>query len=91
MLVSVRVWHSRRVPQPRKTAAGTDGAGTVVLREQRTLARCGHGSAARAIDDLADGNAAGRRFRAGSRLCRGAAQPSRWLAADAGRSSGCLG
>jgi TcpE family len=86
MLVTARVWHSRRVPQSRKTAAGTDGAGTVALRERGTLARRGRGSAAAAIGDPADGNAP---LAAASALAAApAAAPARARARSRSRGSG---
>ena len=55
-VVTARVWHSRRVAQPRKTTARRDAAGAVALRARGTVARRGRDSAA-AIGDPADGNA----------------------------------
>jgi hypothetical protein len=60
VVVTARVWHSRRAPQRREAAAGAVGAGvvgagTLELRERGTLAR--RGATAVAIGDPGEGNA----------------------------------
>ena len=60
VVVTARVWHSRRAPQRREAAAGAvgagvAGAGTLELRERGTLAR--RGASAVAMGDPGEGNA----------------------------------
>ena len=52
VVVTAKVWHSRRAPQRRKAASGT-----VALRERGTLARRNRGAAAPApVEELAPGD-----------------------------------
>jgi len=55
VVVTARVWHSRRAPQRRETAAAAASSGVLALRERGTLAR--RGSTAVAVGGPGEGNA----------------------------------
>ena len=57
MVVTARVWHSRRPPQLRKTAGSRAAVGAVALREESALARRRRGAAVPVLGDPAEGNA----------------------------------